>query len=113
MAAKSILTSVKSPLGLLESVEGFDDELVSFINGVFLSFNQIGFGPEQPYAIVDKTETWADFIADTTIHGALETLMFLKVKSIFDPTASATVAQAYSNQIEELEFRLGISGSEV
>ncbi len=111
--ATKILLSVKEPLGL-EADTGFDAELTAFINGVFLSFEQIGSRVgDVVFSLVTGDETWDEYDPDVTRHGALATLMYLKVKSIFDPSASATVAAAYAQQIQELEFRLGIANDEV
>jgi len=107
-----ILDLVKEALGLSNET-GFDPELTVFINSVFLSFEQIGSrAGDVVFSLVTGDETWTDYDADITRHGALAALMFLKVKSVFDPTGSATVAAAYAEQIKELEFRLGIVNDE-
>ena len=57
----SILTSTKKILGIDESYTAFDLDILTHINSVFSTLNQIGIGPANGYMIEDATDTWDAF----------------------------------------------------
>lgn len=101
----SILSSVKKQLGIAEEYEAFDPELIISINSVFGILSQMGVGPNAPYSITDKTNTWNEFIQNKSQLNMVKTYVYMKVRMIFD-TPSGTTNEAYKNLIQELEFRL-------
>lgn len=60
----SILTSIKKLLGIEEDYTHFDQDIIIHINSVFVVVNQLGVGPDKPYSITGKDETWEDFFGD-------------------------------------------------
>lgn len=104
----SILTSIKALLGgIPESQTGFDPELIMHINSVFMTLRQLGVGPVTGFKIADKTATWDSFIPASEIDKeAVKTYIYLKVKLVFDPPASAVVCDALSRMADEYEWRL-------
>lgn len=101
----SILNSVKKQLGAEIDYEHFDPELILNINTAFSILCQLGVGPDEGFMIYSADEVWSDFITDTRLN-MVKTYVFLKVKLIFDPPQVSYVADAYQQQIEELEWRL-------
>ena len=58
MASTSILTSIKSLLGIQEEDINFDSDIILHINTVFFVLKQIGVNPDLPFEIEDKLQNW-------------------------------------------------------
>lgn len=105
----NILISTKALAGLTDDYDSFDNELIMYINSVFLVLKQLGIGPANGFVITDTSTTWDAFISDNDVlRESVKAYMGAKVRMQFDPPASSTVASAYTNMIDEFEFRLGI-----
>ena len=87
----SILTSIKKLLGIAEECEDFDTDLILHINSVFMILTQMGIGPKEGFSIEDDSATWDDFLLDSKNLDAVKTYVHLKVKLVFDPSASSVV----------------------
>ena len=105
----SILTSTKKVLGLDSSYTAFDLDIITHINAVFSTLHQLGFGPDEGFAIEDAAPVWTDFEADVLLLNHIRTYMYLKVRLLFDPPSMSFVLTALEKQITELEFRLSLS----
>lgn len=103
---ESILTSIKKLLGIAEEYEHFDSDIMIHINSVFSILNQLGVGPEEGFAIKDKTAAWSDFIQDERNIESVRSYVYLKVKLLFDPPLSSAVMESINRSISELEWRL-------
>lgn len=109
---ESILNSVKKMLGITEEYTHFDADIIIHINSVFSILTQLGVGPEEGFAIEDESTDWGEFIPEGTgslLLSSVRTYMFMKVKMMFDPPLSSSVAEAYNRQISELEWRLNVA----
>ena len=105
---ESILTSIKKMLGITKEYEHFDADLIMHINSVFMILHQLGVGPTDGFAITGKTETWTDFMPESTQMQLVQSYMYLKVKLVFDPPLSSAVIEVIRQQINEFEWRLKI-----
>lgn len=105
----SILTSIKKMLGIEESYEHFDADIVIHINSVLATLTQLGVGPESGFSISDKTATWSDFIGSATNLDAIRSYIYLKVRLLFDPPTVAAVLESMNRQASEYEWRINIS----
>ena len=105
----SILTSIKKMLGVAEDYTEFDEDIITHINSVFLNLTQLGVGPEEGFMIEDDTAVWEDFIDDSIQLQAVKTYTYLKVKLLFDPPLSSSVAESFTRMIAELEWRLNVA----
>ena len=105
---ESILDTIKKLLGIDPTYEAFDTDIVVDINSVFMALTQLGLGPSSGFSITDKTAKWSDFLETNTDLEAVKTYIFIKVKLMFDPTASSTILESYTNIANELEFRLAL-----
>lgn len=106
----SILTNTKKILGLDDSYTAFDTDIITFINAVFSTIQQLGVGPTTGFAIVDKTAVWTDFLpADPIKLAYVKTYLALKVKMMFDPSGASYVVSSLENVIKELEWRLNVA----
>ena len=106
---ESILTSIKKLLGIEEEYTQFDNDIIMYINTVFLNLTQLGVGPEEGFLIEDDTATWYDFIGDSNQLQAVKSYMYLKVKLLFDPPLSSSVIESMNRMIAELEWRLNVA----
>lgn len=106
---ESILQSIKKLLGIPQEMKGFDVDVMVLINSAFNVLTQLGVGSEKGFAINSDKEVWSDFIGDDVRLNMVKTYIFLKVKTIFDPSQlSGAVMEAYKEQIKELEWRLNV-----
>ena len=104
----SILNSVKKVLGIDETYTAFDVDITMHINSALSVLTQLGLGPEQGFMITDATSTWAQFLGDDIRLNPAKTVVFLRVRQIFDPPTSSFAVAAIDKQIEELEWRLNV-----
>lgn len=105
----SILTSVKTSLGLQADHTEFDDEILLHVNSVFSTLTQLGVGPVEGFQIEDDTATWDEFIGTDPQLNAVKTYIHLRVKLLFDPPEIGFVLTAMKEQIQELEWRLNVT----
>ena len=103
----SILQSIKKLLGLDENDDAFDDDVMMHINSVLMILTQLGVGPKNGFSITGEEETWGDYLGeDISKLSAVKTYVYLKVKTMFDPTSSSVVNEATKEMLKELEWRL-------
>lgn len=102
----SILNSVKKSLGLAESYDAFDADVIMHINTAFVTLNQLGLGPDEGFMIEDDSEEWEDFTDGVINLNAIKTYLYLRVRLLFDPPSTSYHIAAMKEQIEELEYRL-------
>lgn len=102
----SILTSVKKSLGIEESYEHFDPDIIMHINTVFDTLAQLGVG--NGFSIEDKSTTWDEFIPGGYNLNMVQSYMFLKVKMLFDPPQGSVIMNSMEKAISEFEWRLNV-----
>ena len=98
-----IIEDVKRALAVEPTNLDFDGELYTNINAAKSILVQLGV-IELDIDITSGTE-WPVFNSDIVGELAKQHLV-LKVKSIFDPTASETIGRAYESVIRELADRI-------
>lgn len=103
----SILLLIKKKLGIAPEYSAFDEDIITDINTVLFSLNQIGIGNEG-FSIKDETALWSDFLGDSKNYEAVKTYIYLKVRLVFDPPTSSFVIAAMEKQASELEWRLNL-----
>lgn len=103
----SILTSIKKLIGFPEEDESFDLDIIMHINTYLSVLSQIGVGPSNGFSIRDKSATWADFLGEGMPNlDPVQTYIYIKVRLVFDPPASAAVIDSMTRAANELEWRL-------
>ncbi len=105
---QSILGGVRVYLGYLENEESFDKELIPLINLALSILKDVGVG-DRSVMVEDSTTTYTDFlgdITDTPEYISAITFVNLKIKTLFDPSTSATVSEAFNNTCTEILWRL-------
>lgn len=103
----SIFLTIKKMLGIAEEYHAFDLDIITNINSVFLSLNQLGVGPIKPYQISGEEETWDDFQIENPIPG-VQTYVYLKTRLLFDPPTNSFLVDNIQKQIAELEWRMNV-----
>lgn len=102
----SILDTIKKMLGIDPSDTSFDVDLIVNINTTLMILRQLGIGSKEGFSITGKKETWDSLIDDMSLFESIKTYIFLRTKSVFDPTSSSVVNESYKQMISELEWRL-------
>lgn len=110
---ESILTSIKKLLGIADEYTHFDQDIIIHINTVFMILNQLGIGPSSGFSIKDKTAVWADYVKDMSTIEAVKSYVYLKVRMLFDPPQSSSMAEAINRSISELEWRLNVAAEQI
>ena len=103
----SILDTTKKMLAIEADDIGFDLDIITHINSVFMTLQQLGIGPVEGFMIEDKDANWASFLAVDKFN-AVKSYMYLKVRLLFDPPSSGSVLSSFERQITEMEFRLNV-----
>lgn len=102
----NILKTIRKLSGVSDSCTHFDDQLVAYINSVFLVLKQLGVGPVEGFVITDEYGEWDDFIPDDVVlREATKAYMAAKVKLQFDPPTSSSHLEALKSTIAEYEWR--------
>jgi hypothetical protein len=102
----SILISTKKILNVGESYDAFDLDILTHMNMVFSTLNQIGVGPTVPVVVEDDSAVWSSLDFPPEQLAMVKTYVFLKVRLLFDPPGTSFVIEAMNKQISELEWRL-------
>lgn len=109
---ESILTSIKTLLGITNECTDFDPVIIMHINSVFTILNQMGVGPTAGFRIEDKNTSWDEYLSPEDDLDAVKSYIYLKVKMLFDPPLGSAVMTAMNNQINELEWRLNVGSNQ-
>ena len=107
---ESILTSIKKLLGIDESDDHFDPDIIMHINTALMELTQMGVGPPEGFRIEGEHESWTDFILekDNRFEG-VKTYIYLYVRLVFDPPAQSAVAESIKQTLSRLEWRLNVA----
>lgn len=103
-----ILASVKKTLGIDDSYEIFDADILMHINSVFSTLNQMGIGPADGYMIEDDTAEWDAFLDGDPRRNAVKSYIYLRVRLLFDPPSTSYLIDAMKTQITEMEWRINV-----
>jgi hypothetical protein len=104
---QSILNSTKKVLQIDLDDPSFDQDVITHINSAFSNLYQLGIGPLEGFEIEDDSAEWADIGIDSIpiIH-EIKTIVYLRVRILFDPPTTSYLLAAMENQIEEHEWRI-------
>lgn len=104
----TILESVKLMLGIQNSYQAFDQQILLHINSIFTLLNQLGIGPKQLF-IANSTSVWSDFlVGDSADLELIKSYVYLRVRLLFDPPTNSFAVDAIKDQIKEYEWRLNV-----
>jgi hypothetical protein len=106
----TILDDVKYGLGILPGNDGFDNELLMYINTVGAVLVQ--FGVSQYDIVIDDESEWPT-LDNQQIEALVQHYTTIKVKLVFDPSANQTITTALEASLPELEGRIKLIVEEV
>ena len=102
-----VFATTKKQIGLTQTYDAFDMDLMLQINMVFGILFQLGVVYE-PVTITAET-TWSSFGFTPDVLGMVQEYVFLKTRKIFDPPQSGILMESMNNMISELEWRLNVA----
>lgn len=107
---ESVLNSIKKLLGIEESYTHFDADIITHINSVLFTMDQLGIERPTNRNVTSYIDTWTDIFGESSKVDVdtLKTYVYLKVRLLFDPPASSFVLESIDRQIKEYEWRLNI-----
>jgi hypothetical protein len=114
---ESILQSTKKVLGIPPEDVAFDLDVIIHINSAFSILHQLGIGPIDGFMISGDDETWDQFVDPSDnlqYFNEVKVVVYLRVRSLFDPPQTSYLISAVERQITEHEWRLNVmrEGSE-
>ena len=105
----SILNTIKKMIGGAAATNTvFDVDIITHINTAFMTLAQLGVGPSTGFRIQDDLAVWSDVITDERNLESVKTYIYIKVKLLFDPPASSSIAETLKQQASEIEWRLNV-----
>lgn len=111
MSQTSILEDIKKLLGGDIKSTIYDRDILIHINGALSAMQQICPYTTNVY-VTDETQLWSDVYQDPDLE-YIRIYIYLKVRKIFDATASASVASAIDSEIENYEWRLSTYADQI
>lgn len=112
-----ILHSTKKILGIGLDDDSFDYDVITHINSALSNLAQLGIAPAGGISVTEENElTWADleigsmgFLDDSVqVLSMAKTLVYLRVRMLFDPPTTSYLIDAMQRQIDEHQVRLSI-----
>lgn len=100
----TILEDIKQTQGVTVGNLGFDGELLIHINASVSELAQLGVSEFDDLEI-ESTTPWPAF-GNTILTGLIKQYMAIDTRAIFDPIASATIADAFESQKQQLAGRI-------
>jgi hypothetical protein len=107
----SILLSTKKVLGISPDDDTFDQDILIYINSALSVLQTEGTG--LLYSISDETAKWSDFVTDQEQINLVRTIVYLRVRMLFDPPINSFTVGAMERQIAEHEWRLNVLREDV
>ena len=105
----SILSSTKKILGIAPEYEAFDLMIMTHINSVFSTLEQIGVGPVGGFMIEDATAEWGALLGTDNRLNQVKSYVYLRVRLLFDPPATSFAINSLQEQAKEMEWRLQVT----
>lgn len=102
---ESILDSIKSLLPIDKDITDFDGDLIVLINSSLSRLLQLGVG-DKPFRIEGSSETWGQLLNKEEYLDAVKEVVFIDVKTVFDPPTSSVVMEALKAIRNEDMYRI-------
>jgi|1186.fasta_scaffold03089_5 hypothetical protein len=109
---QSILKSTKKILGVSDDDPSFDLDIITHINSAFSILTDLGVGPEAGFVIDDDIVEWATYLPDEedlVKLSKVKTVVWLRVKLLFDPPTVSYLLEATKQQLQEAEWRVNVN----
>ena len=105
----SILLSIKKMLGMEPEFTQFDSDIILHINAIIQVLYQVGLDITDGFTVIDQNNLWTDYIQDpryAKITSLIKQYIFMRVRMIFDPPSSQTLAASIQESINEMQWRI-------
>ena len=103
----SILQTTKKNLGIADTYDAFDLDVITHINSAIATLADLGVGPEEGLVVTGEEESWDDLIVDTDLRtNRVKSYIYLHVRRAFDPPGTGFLSTSVDNQIQELIWRI-------
>lgn len=106
----TLLDDIKYGIGINPGNDGFDNELLIHINSI--AANLVQFGVIDYDVVIDEDTYWP-ILDNFQIESLVKQYIVIKVKLVFDPSASQSITAALERSIPELEGRIKLIVEEV
>ena len=109
----NVLEDIKKLLGIDYTYTHFDTDILIHLNSSMFTLHQLGYN-YNPAAntttkvSITKDTTWTELFNEQMGLDFIKTLLYLKVKLVFDPPANSFTIDAIKNIINEYEWRLHV-----
>jgi len=113
MNNESILTSTKKILGMAPEFKAYDLDVITHINSVLSTLEQIGVGPAGGFFIEDETAKWGDLLGSDPRLNMVKSYVFLRVRLLFDPPGTSFAIASLEKQAEQMEWRLQVASDPI
>lgn len=104
----SILHDVKQMVGQEWDDTSYDLDIMTHINSVFFTLNQLGIGPSGGFMITDAATTWDAYLGAAKNLNAVKSYIYIRVRLLFDPPTNSFLVTNLQEQANQLEWRLMI-----
>lgn len=105
---ESILNSIKKLLGIALENTVYDDVVALHINTALADIVSMGVGPKDGYRISGSDNQWSEFLGNVKpeLIENTKTLVYIKVRLIFDPPKNSAIIESFSARAKEIEYRI-------
>lgn len=101
----NILESVKQLSGVESNDDGFDEDVLIYINSTISTLHQLGV--ESDLYSVDEDSEWSDYLPEGYLLNMVKDYLSKKVRLKFDPPTGSAF-DALKQTIDELEWRINV-----
>lgn len=102
----SVLNSIKKLLGIGDTFDGFDTEVIIHINSAIARLRTLGLNGEER-RVTDQNTTWENIgVSLDESFDEIKTYIYLSVKMVFDPPQSSAAIEAFQKEISKKEFTI-------
>jgi len=103
-----ILDTTKKLLGIHPDDPSYDGQIVTSINSVFATLQQLGVGPIDGFSIEDNVVTWDAYLLGDKNLNQVKSYMYLRVRLMFDPPSTSFAIESMQKQADQMEWRLQV-----
>lgn len=101
-----MLKDIKRAVGLSEEDDGFDIEMLMYINSIIGVLSQLGLKEADTHPIIDKDLTWEQFFNGRTDLEMIKMYIILRTRMLFDPPTSNAAIESIKSLISDYEWRI-------
>lgn len=109
---ETILSSIKVMLGVEQSLDAFDNELLMHINAAVSELIQGGIGPQEGLLVTSDT-TWNEFSDDVKILSGAREYVYCKTRLIWDAPTNSFICDAFNKRADESYWRAYLESDEL